>query len=63
MHHQPQSDWVAYVVMFFVVIGVLYGKHLMFKGDEPIEQALKEDIKDVEEIVEEIEEKVEEKLK
>jgi len=34
MHHQPSSDWVAYVVMFFVVGGVILGKFLMFKGDK-----------------------------
>jgi len=34
MHHQPTSDWVAYLVMFFVAGGVILGKFLMFSGKE-----------------------------
>jgi hypothetical protein len=49
--HQPPSDWIVYVVVIGVSLATLLGKHLVMKGDEPIEQA-----------IEEIEEKIEDKI-
>jgi len=66
----PPSDWVVYLVVLGVAAATLYGKHLIVKGDEPITQALKEDLQDVENAIEEIEDKaievekeIEQKLK
>lgn len=54
----PQEDWVAYVVMLFVVAGVMLGKYLIAKGDKPIDEVIEEDIESLEETIEEIEEKL-----
>lgn len=54
----PHEDWVAYVVMLFVVVGVLLGKYLIAKGDKPIDEVIEEDIESIEEVIEEIEEKL-----
>ncbi len=54
----PPSDWVVYLVVLGVTAATLYGKHLMVKGDEPIEQAIKDDTKEIEDAVENIEEKI-----
>ena len=66
----PPSDWIVYLVVLGVAAATLFGKHLIMKGDEPISEAIKDDIKDIEETVENIEEKavkfeknIEEKLK
>jgi uncharacterized protein YegL len=62
IRHQPPSDWVVYVVVIGVSLATLLGKHLVMKGDEPIEQAIKEDIETIENEIEEIEEKIEDKI-
>ena len=62
-HHQPPSDWVAYVVVLLVTAATLYGKHLIAKGDEPINEAIKDDIKDIEDIASKVEKDIEEKIK
>jgi uncharacterized protein YegL len=59
----PPADWVVYLVVLGVSAATLFGKHLVMKGDEPIEQAIKEDIEAVEKEIEHIEEEVEKKLK
>ena len=66
----PPSDWVVYLVVLGVAGATLFGKHLIMKGDEPIGEAIKDDIKEVEEAIETLEEKaievekeIEEKLK
>jgi uncharacterized protein YegL len=59
----PPADWVVYLVVLGVAAATLFGKHLIMKGDEPIEQAIKEDIEAVEKEIEHLEEEVEKKLK
>jgi len=57
----PPSDWVAYVVVGLVTISILFGKHLVAKGDEPISEAIKDDVEEIEEVTKHIIDKVEEK--
>ena len=59
----PPSDWVAYIVVGLVTISILFGKHLVAKGDEPISEAIKEDIEDIENVAEHLVEEIEEKIK
>ena len=54
----PPSDWVVYLVVLGVTAATLYGKHLIAKGDEPISQAIKEDIDEVEQVAKEVEDKI-----
>jgi len=70
VRNTPPSDWIVYTVVLGVAAATLFGKHLIMKGDEPINEAIKDDIKDIEQTVENIEEKalelekdIEEKLK
>ncbi len=56
----PPSDWVAYVVVFGTAIAMMYGKYLIGKGDEPIQDVIKEDIEELETEVRELEHEVEE---
>jgi len=61
--HTPPSDWVAYVVVGLTAISILLGKHLVAKGDEPISEAIKEDIEEIENVAEHVVEEIEEKIK
>jgi len=58
----PPSDWVAYVVTFSVVIAMMYGKYLIAKGDQPIQEVLEEDLETIEHTVEEAIEDIEKKI-
>jgi sensor domain CHASE-containing protein len=58
----PTSDWVAYVVVLATVASMMLGKYLIAKGDEPIEQVIKEDIDSIENEIEETVENIEKKL-
>jgi len=53
----PPSDWVAYVVVLATAVSMMIGKYLIAKGDEPIEDVIKEDIEVVEKEIEDIVEK------
>jgi hypothetical protein len=59
----PPADWVVYVVVLSVVAAMMYGKYLIGKGDEPIQDVLKEDIEELEHVIEDIVEDVEKKIK
>ena len=54
----PHDDWVVYLVVLAVVVAMMVGKYLIGKGDEPIQDVIKEDIEELEHIIEEIEEKI-----
>ena len=62
----PPADWVVYLVVLSVVAAMMFGKYLIGKGDEPIQDVIKKDIKEdlieleheVEEIIEDIEKKI-----
>lgn len=59
----PPADWVVYVVVLSVVAAMMYGKYLIGKGDEPIQDVIKEDIEEFEHAVEDIVEDMEKKIK
>ena len=67
----PPADWVVYVVVLSVVVAMMFGKYLIGKGDTPIEDVMKNDIKEdfieleheIEEVIEDTIETVEKKLK
>ena len=59
----PPADWVVYLVVLSVVVAMMYGKYLIGKGDEPIEDVIKEDIDSIEHEVEDIVENIEKKIK
>jgi len=67
----PPADWVVYLVVLSVVAAMMFGKYLIGKGDEPIQDVIKKDIKEdlieleheVEEIIEEVVEDIEKKIK
>jgi hypothetical protein len=59
----PPSDWIVYVVVLGTVAAMMYGKYLIGKGDEPIEDVIKEDIEKLEHEVEETIHEVENKIK
>jgi len=67
----PPADWVVYAVVLGTVAAMMFGKYLIGKGDEPIADVFKKDIKEdlieleheVEEVVEEVIEDIEKKLK
>ncbi len=59
----PPADWVVYVVVLSVVAAMMYGKYLIGKGDEPIQDVIKEDIEEFEHLVEDIVEDMEKKIK
>ena len=59
----PPSDWVAYVVVGLTALSILLGKHLVAKGDEPIDKVIKEDIEEIEEATEHIIDEVKGKTK
>ena len=48
----PPSDWVAYAVVFSVVVAMMYGKYLIARGDVPIEDVIAEDIEEIEHTIE-----------
>jgi len=54
----PHEDWVVYLVVLGVVAAMMLGKYLIGKGDESIEDVIKEDIEELEYLVEDIEEKI-----
>ncbi len=54
----PHEDWVVYLVVLSVVAAMMLGKYLIGKGDEPIQDVIKEDIDELEHIIEDIEEKI-----
>jgi len=54
----PHEDWVVYLVVLGVVAAMMLGKYLIGKGDESIEDVIKEDIEELEHLVEDIEEKI-----
>jgi len=55
----PPADWVAYVVVLSVVAAMMLGKYLIAKGDEPINDVVKENIEELEHTIENIEHSVE----
>jgi hypothetical protein len=59
----PPSDWVAYAVVLSTVAAMMFGKYLIAKGDEPIQDVIKEDIEEIEHIVEDAIDDIEKKLK
>ena len=57
---QPLADWVAYAVVLGTVASILFGKYLIGKGDEPIQEVITKDIQeDLIELEHEIEEVIE----
>jgi hypothetical protein len=62
VRHEPPSDWFAYGIVIAVVILTMVGKFLLVKGDEPVEEALKDGIKEIEQDVVNLEEKIEEEV-
>ena len=58
----PPADWVVYVVVLAVVAATMFGKYLIGKGDEPIQDVIKEDIEALEDEVTHIVEEVEKKI-
>jgi hypothetical protein len=48
----PHEDWVVYLVVLGVVAAMMFGKYLIGKGDEPIQDVLKEDTEELEHLVE-----------
>jgi len=44
IRQEPPSDWVAYVVVLLVTLGILLGKYLIAKNDKPIDEMVEEDI-------------------
>jgi len=59
----PHEDWVVYLVVLSVVAAMMLGKYLIGKGDEPIDQVIKEDIEELEHSIEELAEDIEKKIK
>ncbi len=58
----PPSDWVAYVVVGLVVAFTMLGKYLIAKGDQPIDEVIKEDLEEAKHIASDIEHKIEEEI-
>ncbi|MCD4757675.1 MAG: hypothetical protein K8R39_05350 [Arcobacteraceae bacterium] len=54
----PHEDWVVYLVVLSVVAAMMLGKYLIGKGEQPIQDVIKEDIDELEHIIEDIEEKI-----
>lgn len=59
----PPADWVVYVVVLSVVAAMMFGKYLIGKGDEPIEDVIKEDFESIEHSIEDAIEELENKIK
>jgi len=59
----PPSDLVVYIVVLGTVAAMMFGKYLIGKGDEPIQDVIKEDIEEVEHIIEDAIEDIEKKIK
>ena len=67
----PLDDWVVYAVVLSTVAAMMFGKYLIGKGAEPIQDVVTKDIKEdlieleqeVEEIIEEVIEDIEKKTK
>lgn len=58
----PPSDWVAYLVVGLVVAFTMLGKYLIAKGDQPIDEVIKEDLEEAKHIALDIEHKIEEEI-
>ena len=59
----PPSDWIVYVVVLGTVAAIMVGKYLIGKGDEPIQDVIKEDIEEIEQEAKTVLHEVEDKLK
>jgi len=59
----PPSDLLVYIVVLGTVAAMMFGKYLIGKGDEPIQDVIKEDIEEVEHIIEDAIEDIEKKIK
>lgn len=57
----PPADWVVYAVVLGVVAAMMLGKYLIGKGDQPVQDIIKEDIEELEEEISHVIDEVEKK--